>query len=49
MSEDNEEGGGLAVPGKESHEHEDSLSPDEKGEDQSDVPPPSEPKQPSPG
>ena len=48
MSNEDEEGR-FAVPGTESHEHEDVLSPDEKGEDEQDVPPPSEPKGPSPG
>jgi hypothetical protein len=47
--DDDDEGGTWAVPGKESHEHPDSLSPEERGEDPHDVPPPSEPKGPSPG
>jgi hypothetical protein len=45
---DDNEGGTWAVPGEESHEHEDALSPEERGEDPQDVPPPSEPKQPAP-
>jgi hypothetical protein len=48
MKEDDEESGGFAVPGEESHEHEDVLSPDERGDEPDDVPPPSEPKGPSP-
>jgi hypothetical protein len=48
MSEEEDEGDRFAVPGKESHEHEDALSPDEKGEEGQDVPPPSEPKDPTP-
>jgi hypothetical protein len=48
MREDDEDGK-LAVPGEESHEHDDALSPDERGESQDDVPPPSEPKEPAPG
>jgi hypothetical protein len=41
-----EEHGHLAVPGPESHEAEESLSPDELGTEEEPVPPPSEPKQP---
>ncbi len=44
-SED-EEHGQLAVPGPESHESEDTLSPDELGTEDEPVPPPSEPKEP---
>jgi hypothetical protein len=40
-----EEHGHLAVPGRESHESEDALSPDELGTEDEPVPPPSEPKQ----
>jgi len=40
------ENGHLAVPGRESHESEDTLSPDELGTEDEPVPPPSEPKQP---
>jgi hypothetical protein len=48
MHED-EDNGKLAVPGKESHESDETLSPDERGEpDDAPVPGPSEPKQPSP-
>ena len=36
----------LAVPGPESHESEDTLSPDELGTEDEPVPPPSEPKGP---
>lgn len=36
----------LAVPGSESHESEDALSPDERGTEDAPVPEPSEPKQP---
>jgi hypothetical protein len=36
----------LAVPGSESHENEDALSPDERGTEDAPVPEPSEPKQP---
>ena len=43
-----EDEGTWAVPGPESHEHPDALSPDEKGEEDAPVPPPSEPKQPAP-
>jgi hypothetical protein len=43
-----EEDGTWAVPGEESIEHPDTLSPDEKGEEGTPVPPPSEPKQPAP-
>ena len=45
--EDDSEGGKRAVPCRESHEHPDSLSLEERGEDPHDVPPPSEPKSPS--
>ena len=41
-----EEHGELAVPGPESHESEETLSPDELGREDEPVPPPSEPKQP---
>jgi hypothetical protein len=44
---DEHEGGRFAVSGDESHESEETLSPDEGGEDPQE--PPSEPKQPSPG
>ena len=36
--------GNLAVPGPESHENEDALSPDELGTEDEPVPPSSEPK-----
>jgi len=36
----------LAVPGPESHESEETLSPDERGTQGQPVPPPAEPKQP---
>jgi len=49
MREDDDDDGTLAVPGEKSHEHEDALSPEERGEDTSDVPPPTEPKGPAPG
>jgi hypothetical protein len=38
----------YAVPGPESHESEDTLSPDEKGEPPDAVPPPAPPKTPHP-
>jgi hypothetical protein len=38
--------GRLAVPGPESHESDQALSPDELGNEDQPVPPPSEPKQP---
>jgi hypothetical protein len=41
-----EKHGHLAVPGAESHESEETLSPDELGTEDEPVPPPSEPKQP---
>ena len=48
MSEhENEEGGGLAVPGPESHESEETLSRDELGAEHRPLPPPSEPKAPA--
>jgi hypothetical protein len=40
------EHGHLAVPGRESHESDETLSPDERGTESEPVPPPSEPKQP---
>jgi hypothetical protein len=40
------EHGHRAVPGRESHESEETLSPDELGTEDEPVPPPSEPKQP---
>ena len=49
MTDDDDDDGTLAVPGEKSHEHKDALSPDERGEDPSDVPPPTEPKGPAPG
>ena len=36
----------LAVPGRESHESEDTLSPDELGTEDEPIPPPSEPRGP---
>jgi hypothetical protein len=42
-----EEPGGLAVPGPASHESEESLSADERGAAAQPVPPPSEPKAPA--
>jgi hypothetical protein len=42
---DEAEHGNLAVPGDESHEADDTLSPDERGAEDEPVPPPSEPKQ----
>jgi hypothetical protein len=41
-----EEKGHLAVPGPESHERDEALSPDELGSEDQPVPAPSEPKQP---
>jgi hypothetical protein len=41
------EQGRFAVPGQESHETDESLSPDELGNEDRPVPPPSEPKQPA--
>jgi hypothetical protein len=46
MREEDDEGGTFAVPGGESHESPDTLSPDEGGNDPHE--PPSEPKQPAP-
>jgi hypothetical protein len=43
---EDEEHGRLAVPGRDSHESDDALSPDELGTEDEPVPPPSEPKQP---
>jgi hypothetical protein len=43
-----EKDGTFAVPGPDSHEDPDTLSPDEKGEEDEPVPPPSEPKDPTP-
>jgi hypothetical protein len=48
-----EDEGTFATRGDASHEHDDALSPDERGTDQrgpgeQDVPPPSEPKGPAP-
>ncbi len=42
---DEAERGNFAVPGDESHEADDTLSPDERGAENEPVPPPSEPKQ----
>ncbi|HYX88378.1 MAG TPA: hypothetical protein VE753_03325 [Gaiellaceae bacterium] len=42
------EQGRFAVPGRESHESDQTLSPDERGTEGEPVPPPNEPKQPSP-
>jgi hypothetical protein len=48
MSEhEQEEQGGLAVPGPESPESEETLSPDERATEQQPVPPPSRPKGPA--
>ena len=48
MSEhQDEEHGGLAVPGPESHESEETLSSDERGAEGATPPPPSEPKAPA--
>lgn len=41
-----ESDGKLAVPGPESHESEETLSPDELGTEDQPVPPASEPKEP---
>jgi hypothetical protein len=43
-----EEQGGLAVPGPESHESEETLSSDEVGSEGQPVPPASEPPAPAP-
>jgi len=43
-----EEQGGLAVPGPESHESEETLSPSELGAEAQPVPPPSQPSAPAP-
>jgi hypothetical protein len=43
-----EEQGGLAVPGPESHESEETLSADEVGSEGQPAPPPSEPPAPAP-
>ena len=45
MSEDDST---FAVPGEESHESPETLSEDERGEEGQPLPPPSEPKSPSP-
>jgi hypothetical protein len=46
---EDEDGGRFAVPGPESHESEETLSPDERGAmENQPLPGPSEPKQPSP-
>ena len=47
MSGQEEEQGGLAVPGPESHESEATLSRDERGAEAQPVPPPSEPAAPA--
>ena len=49
MHEEHDDNGTFAVPAEESHEHEDALSPEERGDNPDDVPPPSEPKEPAPG
>jgi len=46
MRDEDEEDGRFAVPGEESHESPETLSPDDGGEDVQQ--PPSEPKQPNP-
>ena len=46
QTESTEEREHLAVPGPESHESDDTLSPDELGTEDEPVPPPSEPKHP---
>ena len=45
---DEDEGGRFAVPGKESHESDETLTQEERGEDPRRTPPPSEPKEPTP-
>ncbi len=47
MSGQEEEQGGLAVPGPESHESEETLSADERGAEAQPVPPASEPAAPA--
>lgn len=44
----NEDEGRFAVPGPKSIESEDTLSPDERGEEGKPVPPPAPPKSPYP-
>jgi len=46
--DDDNEGGKFAVPGLESHENAETLSPDERGDEGAPLPGPAEPKQPSP-
>jgi hypothetical protein len=46
--DDQEERGRFAVPGEDSHESEETLSPDERGEDEEQPQARSEPKQPAP-
>jgi hypothetical protein len=46
VHEDDDTHDRLAVPGKESHESEETLSPDERGAEDDPVPPPSRPKEP---
>jgi hypothetical protein len=43
-----DEGGTFAVPGKESHEDPETLTREERGEEDEPLPPPSEPKDPTP-
>lgn len=45
-NERDDEDGGLAVPGPDSHERDETLSPDERGTEGEPVPPPSEPEAP---
>jgi hypothetical protein len=49
VHEDDDEGGSFAVPGLDSHESPETLSEDERGDEDEPLPPPSEPKQPAPG
>jgi hypothetical protein len=42
------EGGHVAVPGRESHEKPETLSPDERDDEGAPLPGPAEPKQPAP-
>jgi len=46
MSNHEEERGRFAVPGEDSHESEETLSPDERDDDGGDEPPPGTPVEP---
>jgi hypothetical protein len=46
VTEHEDEHGRFAVPGEESHESEETLSPDERDDDDGDEPPPGTPVEP---